>query len=204
MKIVEHKLACKICDRLCRNNIVDKSKCDIIIYGSELVLSFLISIFLLLIVGVITNTFLQVVSYIIIFVFLRRFTGGYHASSYFKCKLVMITNYLFVIMSSRYTPFSISLFMITFILGLIIIFMYCPIENKNKPIPESKRMKFKLLSSVTYIVIELTGVYAVFQNNELGMTILFTVSSVVLLAIIAKIKERRVKRNDRSSNAYVG
>jgi len=63
-----------------------------------------------------------------------------------------------------------------------------PIENKNKPIDDSKRIKLKIIGIVITLIINCTGLFL--SRSYLGTMIILTTFLIALLMIAAKIKER--------------
>ena len=64
-----------------------------------------------------------------------------------------------------------------------------PIENKNKPIDDSKRPRLKIIGIVISLLINCIGLFL--SRNNLGTMIILTTLLIAILMVAAKIKEKR-------------
>ena len=115
-------------------------------YGIELCISSILNILLVLIIGVILNCILESIVFLVIFIFLRSFMGGYHASTYFRCNLLMCTSFtLLFLIYDKITLTNTFFFIISIIYIFVSTLIFCPVENPNKPIPPKKQGKLKII-----------------------------------------------------------
>ena len=70
---------------ICNNNNVLDYDEEIFLYGVEVIITTLINLVLLLIVGLVSGTADQAMVYFVSYAFLRKFIGGYHCNTNFKC-----------------------------------------------------------------------------------------------------------------------
>lgn len=75
-------LSSKISSKFVEHKIITEDMVDIYKYGVEITISSIIGFILILIIGLIFKSLMQALIFYIIFIILRSFTGGYHASSY--------------------------------------------------------------------------------------------------------------------------
>lgn len=66
-------------------------------YGIEILISTAINLILLLVIGIITRTVLLSIYYLFILATIRTLTGGYHATSHFKCKMLSCFTYITIV-----------------------------------------------------------------------------------------------------------
>ncbi|MBE6837177.1 MAG: hypothetical protein E7509_04185 [Ruminococcus sp.] len=165
-------------------------------YGIELCISSILNILLVLIIGVILNCILESIVFLVIFIFLRSFMGGYHASTYFRCNLLMCTSFtLLFLIYDKITLTNTFFFIISIIYIFVSTLIFCPVENPNKPIPPKKQGKLKILSIILCIAFFVLGVIFITNNIKLGEMVILTELLISCLVIIAKIKERSLKKN---------
>ena len=160
-------------------------------YGVEISISSFLNIFLVILVGVIIHHFIESVIFLALFILIRSFTGGYHADTYFSCNLLMCTTFIITVIvnymiSSRLSPLMI---VVLICITELIVSVLGPIENKNKPIDDSKKTRLKIIGIVITLLINCIGL--VFSGNELGTMIILTTLLIAILMIAAKIKEKR-------------
>lgn len=160
-------------------------------YGVEISISSFLNIFLVILVGVIIHHFIESVIFLALFILIRSFTGGYHADTYFSCNLLMCTTFIITVIvnyliSSRLSPLMI---VVLICITELIVSVLGPIENKNKPIDDSKKTRLKIIGIVITLLINCIGL--VFSGNELGTMIILTSLLIAILMVAAKIKEKR-------------
>ena len=164
---------------------------DFYIYGVEISISSFLNIFLVILVGVIINHFIESVIFLALFILIRSFTGGYHADTYFRCNLLMCTTFALTVIVNNMISSKLSLLMIIVLICIteIIVSVLGPIENKNKPIDDTKRTRLKIAGLIITLMINFIGVFL--WENILGTMIVLTTFLIAILMIAAKIKEKR-------------
>lgn len=110
-------------------------------YGIEITVSSLLNVILILLIGLVSGNLIESIIFLLCFIPLRQFTGGYHAKSYFLCNLTFSVSFSIILIVYNLTKeYVTSYFGILIVLvSCIIFFSECPIENKNKPIPAKKK-----------------------------------------------------------------
>lgn len=162
---------------------------DIYNYGIEILISSLLNIMLILLIGFFTGTFLQSLVFLLCFIPLRQFTGGWHANTYFKCNLVFCISYILVIsLTFLFTHIeNIHLICTLLLSGFIPVLIFCPVENRNKRILKRKKLKFT--SILFYIIFSFICLCFYCFQKEFSLTILFTllcVSTAVIIGYLTK------------------
>lgn len=190
---MEHKIACKIGHKLVERNIVESIYEEVYIYGLELIISFISTVLWIALIGGIANQIISAVIFIIIFVLLRRFTGGYHADTHFKCKLCTLSIYVAVILLSNLIYANLFAYIILACIGAIIIIRFAPIENPNKAIPVNKRKRLKILSFIMFTFILTVGLFIMHTSRSLSNYIFYSLLSVIALIIPNHKKGRKSK-----------
>ena len=71
----------------------DENNLDIYKYGIEITLSTILNILIILILSLIYGSFFTGIIFLLVFIPLRKFTGGYHADTYMKCNIVFAILY---------------------------------------------------------------------------------------------------------------
>ena len=160
-------------------------------YGIEISISSFLNIFLVLLVGVIIHHMIESAIFLAIFILIRSFTGGYHADTYFRCNLLMCTTFIITVLVNNILSSKFSLLMIVVLICIteLIVSVLGPIENKNKPINDSRRKQLKIIGIVISLIINCIGLFL--SRNNLGTMIILTTLLIAILMVAAKIKEKR-------------
>ena len=159
-------------------------------YGIEISISSLLNIVLVVIAGILIHHIIESIVFLSLFILIRSFTGGYHADTYFRCKLLMCTTFILTALANSIfsNKFSLLIIIVLICVTELIVSILGPIENKNKPIDDSKRIKLKIIGIVITLIINCTGLFL--SRSYLGTMIILTTFLIALLMIAAKIKER--------------
>lgn len=165
-------------------------------YGIEITVSSVISFLLVILLGIFTNSFVDAIVFLITLLIVRSFTGGYHASTYYKCNICMCISYINILLLKKYiaTILSVVDYIIISIVIVFVILLFCPVENEYKPISVEKRKSLKMLSITISIVICAISFLMKSIGLKLGETLLFTMVIVSLLVLVAKFNEGRSKK----------
>lgn len=186
---MEHILAKKFSNFLLSSKIISQEYYDIYLYGNELLLSFIFSTSFIILFGLLFKRIIQTLLFFSIFIFVRRQTGGYHAQTYFRCKLTTIMTYFSVLVLAELTNIITMFYVVLFVLGLSIIISIGPIENPNKPISVDQRRRTKLTGVVLFTIILVFGVILHCRQSSFSNSIFFTLLSIIILMIVAKTQE---------------
>lgn len=198
---MENKIARYISNRLVQREVVLPELKEVYEYGLELILSFLTTTFIILVIGAILHRIALTLVFLLIFIALRRFTGGYHAATHLKCKISTISTYSAVIALSLRSNIPVWTYIPLCVIGLFVILRFGPIENVYKPLTDSNKIKNKVLSLVLFTTIILFGLIIHTQFQELSNAVFYTLVSVIALMIIPILKKGG-KNNEEKNRKF--
>lgn len=137
---------------------------EIFTYGIEVILTSLLNILILLIIGIISGTVDQSVVYFVSYAFLRKFIGGYHCDTNFKCITFNVCKYLFFVCVYSNIIISRMIMISVIIITLLLIIFKAPYEHKNRLISEKYKLVYKKYSfvivSIYSVIIILSSAYS--------------------------------------------
>lgn len=191
---MEHYLAKAFAKHLLTKNIIDEEMFEVYVYGAELFLSSVFTDVIIIFVGLMVKQLIPTLLHLLVFILLRRFTGGYHATTYLKCKTTMVVIYVFTIISANYVDLSVYWYVLLMVAGNITIFFFAPIENPNKRLDDIKKVRFKILSHISFIALAVAGIVMMNFYDLLGRTLFFSLFSVIVLMITAILMKGEPQR----------
>jgi len=175
------------------NNIEDKNRREITAYGLEIILSTFLSITAVLIFAAVTERVKETIIFLVFFMPLRTYGGGYHADTHFRCFLILFAciSFLYYLLYS----IPINILMITawieVIYGSMVIEVFSPVVDSNHPM--SKR-QIKYSKKITRILICVYLILCVVLNYIQSITLLFTASYAIFITAMsmfaANIKQK--------------
>lgn len=181
----------------------EKDVQDFYRYGIEISISSLLNIIIVVAVGLLIHCVWESIIFLALFIIIRSFTGGYHADTYFRCNLLMCVTFILTVLVNYKISNMITVPVIVFLICFteITVCIFGPIENKNKPIDDSKKVKLKIFGVLITLIINCGGFLAI--GNYWGTMIVLTCFLIAILMILAKIKEidnsKTPSRNTKSN-----
>ncbi len=183
---MEHLMACSFANYLCKRHIIRPDYYEVYVYGTELVLSFIITTALVLIAGLVIGEVMNSMIFLAVFILLRRFTGGYHANTYLKCKIISISTFFIAQFSSHAISVRWWMYAVLLVGGNIVIHLLAPVEHPNKPLSDAEKRKFRRFSHVAFSLITISGLSARLLTQLSFDILFFSLLSVIILMTVPK------------------
>lgn len=192
-----------IADFLYQKKVISKDYIDICAYGYEVFFFNLFNALLILLFGILLDKLLYSIVFFLIFAVLRQYCGGFHAKSTIVCTIAYLLSYLFVIIISTtkaiiemYTfPFCI-IFNLTFI---IMIFLYAPIENINKPLESHEKIRNKKKSLLLSAVASILSCITFFIDIHMSAIIILTFFVIMIMMFIGTYIRKEDEIGEKAS-----
>lgn len=209
------EMAGKITDDLIQKKVIDEEVRDIYIYGSELLVSEILSTMLILVIGAFAGCICETILYLCIYTSIRVYAGGYHAATHRNC--IIMFNFFYIeiiyIIKMLENANMETVLLYGALASGVFIFVLAPVEDLRKPLEIEERVVYKKKArtrSILYIT-TLVAIYnmipALRDEIAYGMA---AVCEVALLVLCGFIKNRlmvskrkydiRGKEYDFSSN----
>ncbi len=191
------KISNKVVQLLIDNELIDNTEeCrNYYQYGVEITVSTVLNILIVLLLGLVLHRFRAGIIYLLLSAFIKRFTGGYHASTYYACNTIGCIVFLSIILLSELTQVYISVVTLHLfvLISILIVAFLCPVENANKPIKLEMVLPYKYISiaiSLIYIIMGYIG-RSIFPF--IGNLVLYIFISTALLVAVGTIQNRKEK-----------
>lgn len=171
----------------------NKDEMEFIEYGIEITISSILNIVLVLIIGLLLQGFYESLIFLICFIPLRMYIGGYHAETYFNCNFIFSLAFACMLLLYFFTGQYMSIIpaIIINIFSILIVAVFGPVENKHKPITDEKKRQLKIVGILLTSIISAASILLIYNNVLQGALILYTLSLVIVFIIVAKLKEWR-------------
>ncbi len=178
----------KLGDRL---NKTDEEKA-VLNYGLFMILHTSLAIILTFIIGIITNTLVEIMIISLSSSMLKRYSGGVHSSTPNRCIITGIIFTLFLANICRYLNTYIDgyLLLVTIVISLLyiyyVIYRKCPVASKNKPFKKESTRKmirkkaFSLLNIYTISIIILYFLYLTYKLTKLKIILISLILGIIL------------------------
>lgn len=178
---------------LLSKKIITLEEIKIYQYGFEMILSTILGFMITLAIGFLLNIKVLSLLYYTIFVLIRQLTGGYHASTYFRCNLTFaIISFVTLGMTQlivNTNQYNFVVFMLLILISVIIIWAYSPIENEFKPLDEKQKRKNHTLSCILSVLLSIISCALYKYEVKISILIILTLFTISMLIVISKPHE---------------
>ena len=157
-------------------------------YGFQVIYGTINGFLLLILLGLLFNILPQLLIVTLSFIILRVFAGGLHFDSYTKCAYFSLLTFLIIGLLAKYIYMPITITIVIFLIIFVLFLLYAPVENKNRPLKGSDKIKFKLISILLLAI--LFFIHLFINNIVISNSIVYGVllSGIITLPIINKLK----------------
>lgn len=170
-----------------------KETIDYYRYGIEITLSSMLNVIIILLIGVIAGYPLESIVFLLVFIPLRQYTGGFHASTYLRCNVYFALCFSLSLLLYAYTKdsFTINCSIIISVFSLIVISSECPIENKNKKLTRQGMKRHKITAIILCVLFGMCSVILKVLSYSVGVIISYTLALITILVIVATLQKLR-------------
>lgn len=180
---------------LFKKSAFPSSEKPIYIYGFCLLYSSCFIIMSILVISSILNHIIYGIYFLLFFIPLRTYTGGYHSNTYGGCFIISNLYFIFsyFIAQILLTVYSIPNMVITLFIS-VYIYINCPIINSNHVIPVNLLPVYKHKAGILLIIIIFIILFLLVTGHldNLSRMAIATIITVALLIYIST-KERKNK-----------
>lgn len=138
------------------NDIIKTEEMEAYTYGLELLIPKVILYVVILVVSLITDTFLMSVAFVILLMCLRRYSGGFHCKTAEICVIVSFLMYLLAIFGYEFVSFIPNMvYGVSTVLSSVIVLIFSPVEDKNRPLDETEKKLYrqKAMIALSFILV---------------------------------------------------
>lgn len=188
-----HKFAEKCADLSVKRNIIPEDESEFFVFAFGLMLSQALGIATCLIIGAIFQCIIESILYLLFFIPLRTFSGGFHAGSHLKCYISSVLLFVCSVLLGVFVGTVLQLLIITIIFAcctLILLFI-APVEDKNKPLSASEVIRCKaMIKTILSLYSIIFAILCCFsQTQRYSIFIMLAVATISILVGISKIVE---------------
>ena len=190
------KLVSKIISKQLEENTISTEDMNIYRYGYMLVCEVFVNIIVAAIIAGISGEWLLVTLFLVVYIPLRSFCGGWHADKFWKCTIYSNLIIVIMIISKEIIVDMNNILLLfgAFIICSICIFSLAPVDTATKPIMDDEKKIYSkkiriimLIHSVIYIMMAVKGC------NEIVYLLTFSYLTQVIMLMVGKICRKRRK-----------
>ncbi len=184
-----HNLAEDIVFLLITHKIVDINERDVYAYGLEVILLNGSLFIVCLIISLLCGEMMNFLTYLIFFVPLRIFTGGYHAKTSEKCFVISTLMYgasiaavkIFPLLYQRWEGRAAGL------ISALVILVMAPLINENNPLNQHQKKRNRIIAYSILVVDLVFFIFCCKNNWQVATNELIFIIFTALLLLIGKV-----------------
>ena len=190
MDTLIESVASRFVGSLVKNQRIAKDKESVYRYSAIIFIESSINIISTLLIGLLFGRFFENICFFLVFKFLRKFSGGLHASKFTTCYAVsMISNVAVMMFLNVMDVFSTYLLaLVVEFIALLVAVAFAPVANKNKSISIKEHRVFKAIVSITCVLLAIGSLVLTNYNVVFVFSICLAMALNSLLILIEKIK----------------
>lgn len=192
-------IAEKITIHLESNNAFKSEDRAIYQYGVQQGLSIMLNLSTTLLLGIVTGMIWESIIFLAAYMLLRRYAGGFHAKTPARCYIYSSVMVLLALLGIKYMCDSILISICMFIVGSLIIFLFSPVEDKNKPLDAAEQLVYQKRTRF-YLIVEVVLDIAMMC---LGFKVLYEPISISLFCLGILVALGKVKNVIRNKNVQI-
>jgi accessory gene regulator B len=194
-----NKLSVLATEQLIKHNTISDDEKELYEYGMFILISYFFYSLFTIACGVALDCIGGSIVFYFTFQIIRRYAGGYHASSETRCEVMSMFSILAVIVLIRLSKtynYQIALIIIT-ALSAICIFILCPLDTQEKPLTKKEFKHFRRCSLLVLMIVSVVIILSIVFN--IRFLVYPTCLSLILegiLLITGTIKKQFLKRKN--------
>lgn len=181
-----------ITEKLIMRHIIKESESNICKQGLQIIFSDVINILLVIITGILSKNLLYSFIYIMTFCVIRKFSGGFHASTFQACRIFMIATFIVTIVLARLTA-KISIWVSVFctIFTMITMILYSPIVHPNRKLTIYEIRANKFVSILLSCIYSIAVYWLIMMKSDVGLYLSLVLFAVSVFMYVGKFMSSR-------------
>lgn len=146
------ELSRKIVDSLVKKEIILPEQQEIYLFGTEQVITTAINFATTIFLGICFGELLHALLFLVAFMILRSYSGGFHASTPLKCYIMSVFSILAALSAIKFLEYNnlICIGLISF--SGAVIFCLAPVDTENKPLDEIEKIIYRKKALIIWFV----------------------------------------------------
>ena len=163
------KIACKMAEYLEREAVIEKEQKEECAYGLEMLISSICLAGMLFGVAYFLKAIDTAVLYYILFAWIRKYAGGYHAKTYIGCTSLYLLTFSFSVFMERNLLYILNLKQMQgfeFVVMISLMIFFAPIENVNNPIEKENKEKYYYYALIRTVIVIIINIVCMTKKIE--------------------------------------
>lgn len=174
--------------RLVAAGVIKADDYDIYQFGIENTILKIVHMASYLILGLLFGRLPELIVFLIAFIPLREYAGGFHAKTPLRCYIISCSTVFTVLLLIRLaSPVLMEYSIPIALIGSFLLFLVIPVEAQDKPLDESEKIYYKSKGGfLILLTLILTLLFKILQMDEIGFILSLALFYEMVIAIAGK------------------
>ena len=183
------KIIDRYTEKLIANKIITPEDKELYTYGFHQAVVIIANIATTILVGFIFGMVWQSIVFMLAYIPLRSYAGGYHAKTQLRCYVYSVLLISTVLLLVKFITWTSSATIGLSLISDLIIFILAPVENSNKPLDKDEvkvyKRRTRLILGIEALIILLLMVFAL---HQIIIVISVSIFALACMLVIGKVK----------------
>ena len=191
-----HFISGKIVDGLIENGTIVPEEKDLYFYGLQQGLTMIVNILTTVAIGFVFKMVWQSIVFMLNYIPLRSFAGGFHAKTQLRCHLFSIVLIIVALLGMKMIPWNIISILFITLLASTTIILLAPMEDFNKPLNQKERILFKKCTmAILCLSVSITVMSWFTGYMQFSISVMMAILTLSFMLLIGKIVRKYTKTN---------
>lgn len=182
----------KIGNRFVRDGVITEEDKELYTFGMQQGLIILLNIISTIIIGIILNMVWQSVVFLLAYMPLRSYAGGYHARTQVRCYLISLFITVVALLGMREINWTNFTALFSVIISAGIIYVLTPVEDANKPLDTSEKIEYKKKTRRILLLETIVALAFWFINKEISVCCIMVFIILSIMLLLGKLNNRKL------------
>lgn len=182
----------KVGDRFVRDGIITEEDKELYTFGMQQGMIILLNVISTIVMGIILNMVWQSVVFLLAYMPLRSYAGGYHARTQFRCYLISLFITAVGLIGITVVQWTTITALFSVIISAGIIFVLAPVEDANKPLDASEKDLYKRKTRKILLLEILIALVFWFINKEISVCIIMVFDILSIMLLLGILNNRKL------------
>lgn len=181
----------KMVNRLLRKDVITREDYEIYLFGLEQLLTTIINLLTCAIIGIAFDSLLQTILFVIVFIVIRSYAGGYHTSTPLRCYVLTTLTIIVSVVALKCIEWNMWILIGLLVIASIVILLFAPVDTENKPIDAVEYVYFRNKTKVVLGVEVLLAISSMAFHFETGAESIVLALVVLAVALVCEKMKKR-------------
>ena len=183
----------KIVESLIANGAVPSEDRELYEYGIRQGSLMVINLVTVILIGMFLGMVLQSLVFMLAYIPMRTYAGGYHANTQLRCYLLSIPFMMIVLLGIRMIPWNGYVCLCVLLCIGLVLYKLAPVENPNRPFREIEFKVFKKRTRIIAVALSCSAIlFWIVGIKQIAVSIIMALLMVSVMLILGVLKNNRV------------